>query len=163
MSSLQFYHSYEGRVINAFIHNVERVYGTLSHAVSNDLVRLLQLFIKPYFNYKDHDEKERKRQLHILYGRIEIEYPDVFQLFKQCCEEYEDEELFDILCDKDYLDDQEWENSPILGTMLGEDINDQFQNVGEDFAQFVYDVLTTKHLRVVRPSSVLLHSLCANM
>ena len=69
-------------------------------------------------------------------------YEDFTKLFKESCEEYEDEELFEILCDRDYLETDEWENSPILSTMLT--IDEEFYNIGEEFAQFAYDILTTK-------------------
>ena len=93
-------------------------------------------------------EKEKKKRIENLYEAIEIKYEDFHVLFKHICEAYDTEVIFTQLC-TDLCGEEnpaeDWENVEIYGVMLEEN-EGEFQDLGEEFAQFVYDTLLQEKL-----------------
>ena len=104
-------------------------------------------------------EEEKEKRIENLYEAIEIKYEDFHALFKQVCEAYATEDIFTYLCTDLYGEEnpaEDWENIQIYGEMLEEN-EGEFEDLGEEFAQFVYDTLCAGKAEVTavcRPSLV---------
>ena len=113
---------------------------------------------------EDLDEDQKKERLDLVYEAVEIKYENYLDIFKQACGEYEIEDLFEALIDEDCLGEDEWENNAVLGEVLGEDDDGGFAEIGQEFAQFVHDILISGKCEVTsvsRPSLVFV-SVCTS-
>ena len=103
-------------MINAFIYEIEFVFGELSHAVEYGIKLIIQRYVKPDLkwlnSWRNMGEDDLHNRLETVYHAIDVKYEIFSESFRAACEEYEDDikELFEILCDEDLIEDEDaWE------------------------------------------------------